>query len=225
MLFCQNVLFFANLCFFSWKSQCEACITKYFHVFATNYGLYRICRYLLIIGGGHEWESASLELIHAFDVEPSQWNTWSCHADPTHGFPRSRASFGCELLDNYVYIFGGRHYSKQRGEWALNSCWRLNLEDKTWERLNITLPIDVSFHTSCLSSSGYVYLFGGIGDYQKRINHLYRLRVFVPKLSELAWEKTTTCMKNLSKKQIPYLRQAGVPDKFITRLSWNGAMA
>ena len=176
-------------------------------------------RFLLIIGGGHEWESASLQQIHAFDTEENNWNTWVCQEDVTHGFPRSRSSFGCELLDNYIYIFGGRHYTKQGGEWALNSCWRLDLEQKAWERLNLTLPIDVYFHTSCLSSTGYVYLFGGISDDQKRINHIYRLRVFVPRLSEIAWEKITHCIKNLSKKHIPILTQAGVPGNFIHRLS------
>ena len=177
-------------------------------------------RYLLIIGGGHEWESASLQQIHAFDTEENNWNTLACHEDVTHGFPRSRSSFGCELLHNNIYIFGGRHYTKQGGEWALNSCWRLDLELKTWERLNLTLPIDVYFHTSCLSSAGYVYLFGGISDDQKRINHIYRLRVFVPRLSEIAWERITGCIKNLSKKHIPILTRAGVPGNFIHRLSW-----
>ena len=32
-------------------------------------------RFLLIIGGGHEWESASLQQIHAFDTEENNWNT------------------------------------------------------------------------------------------------------------------------------------------------------
>ena len=173
---------------------------------------------LLILGGGHEWESASLEHIYAYNIEENSWETLECKDDQQHGFPRSRASFGCILENDHIYIFGGRHYSKARGEWALGSCWKVCLNTLTWERLNLTLPIDVSFHTANLGPAGCVYLFGGIGDKQKRINHLYKLRLFMPKLSELSWERLTQSIPNLSLKHEEKLRLLGVPENFVARL-------
>ncbi len=179
-----------------------------------------VCRYLLVLGGGGQFLSKSLNVVHAYDLSTDQWETWKCQEDLQRGFPVSRASFACQLLDDYLYVLGGRHYMKQQGEWILNSCWQLNLDTLSWKRMHLSLPMDLSFPTSCVSPAGYIYLFGGIMDNDKRSKKLFRVRLFVPMLKEICWDFLTGQIKNISRKHIPSLKSAGIPDNFLNRLEW-----
>ncbi len=174
-----------------------------------------------MIGGGGQWESKTLEVLHAYDLDQDYWHVWKCEGDTQHGYPVSRSSFACELLQDNLCVFGGRHYTKNQGEWGLNSCWMLNLVTLRWQRMQLTLPLDLTFLTSCVDPAGHVYVFGGIRVDKKRSNALFRVRLYVPKLRELCWERVTASMKQawkLSKKHITTLRSLGVPEIFTDRL-------
>lgn len=107
---------------------------------------------------------------------------------------------------------------------AYRDMWRLNLRTLRWSMLRTAhFPKPLHFHDAAYSSSGLMYVFGGIEktkrDAPYRTNKAFKVWVKIPKLSEMCWEALTSLWPGLSKADGGVLRQAGVPERFMQRLA------
>ena len=136
-------------------------------------------------------------------------------------------------MGHFVYVFGGTHcfVEAENDEDVLrmveNCVWRLDLTTCRWQKMEISHPKPTFFHATCVDDAGNIYFHGGnsqIRNFGGRINHLYRLRVKIPSLSELCWVE---CLKNA--KDLKGLRHAsmdmqrqliklGYPANFLRRI-------
>ncbi|KAK2143745.1 hypothetical protein LSH36_816g00058 [Paralvinella palmiformis] len=174
-----------------------------------------------VLGGGHLAGAIGLEQFNVYHFETRTWSSKHTTADPKHGFPKSRSSFGCVQRDGWVVILGGRHYSVNVLDVlnvGLDDVWALELGSLQWTKLEIVLPKPMYFHTVSLAPSGMLYIYGGIVEHEQRSSDIYQLRLFAPTLAELAWQKLiekTDSFNNISRAD---LKNVGLPSGYIDRL-------
>ena len=83
---------------------------------------------------------------------------------------------------------------------------------------HLFLPFKNSFPTACLAPNGCVHLYGGIFSDWERSHKIFRALIFVPKLSEISFEKITTCLRSRSQLDVDVLKNIDIPSYFINRL-------
>ena len=174
-----------------------------------------------VLGGGHLAGAIGLEQLSTYHFETRTWSSVKTVADPKHGIPKSRSSFGCIQRGSWVVILGGRHYSVNVLDVlnvGLDDVWLLDLSSLQWSKMDIILPKPMYFHTVSLTPSGMLYIYGGIVEHEKRSSDIYRLQLFMPSLAELAWQKLieeTDSFNNINRED---LINIGLPLSYIDRL-------
>lgn len=101
-----------------------------------------------------------------YDIVSNKWSNVKTKRDKdTQHFPRPRRCHGLvqytdELTGTiYVVISGGFD-----GDRLLSDVWKLNLQTLTWTCLK-SLPRPIYFHSSTVTPSGRMFIFGGITKY------------------------------------------------------------
>ena len=172
-----------------------------------------------MIGGGHLSGAEPLHELHSFDFSSKSWTLLATSPDPHHGYPMSRSCFGCVQHGTHIIICGGRHYiTADLINEGLSDVWWLHLEAMQWNKLDISLPTPTFFHGMAITPSGCLYIFGGIANGEKRVADLYKLQIFLPTLSELAWNVVVEKIPEWRNISHQTLLQLGVPVSFVKRL-------
>ena len=178
------------------------------------------CR-LVLVGGGFERNCAKLDHIYLYYIDSNHWEKRETITNTQNLYPGPRACFACVLYEDWLYIFGGQCYSEDEDKETelLQDAWRLNLKSYQWEMLcHLFLPFKNSFPTACLAPNGCVHLYGGIFPDWERSDKIFRALIFVPKLSEISFEKIMTCLRSRNQLDVDALRNIGIPSHFINRL-------
>lgn len=190
---------------------------------------------LLMFGGGQSRCCFGLYEIPYFDLESRKWKELQTTPDPslTHnsqllddikkGVPMPRRCHSCVHYQNAVYVFGGR------AQEPFGDLWRLCLDTFQWTCLQRQQSsiIRLYFHSADVTSSGSMYVFGGVtwvNSVDVRTHAIYRVRLAVPSLQELAWDCLGDCLRSWCRHPqhlltLPQrLLEAGVPRQFVDRL-------
>ena len=161
----------------------------------------------------------SLERLHAFDFEREAWSLESTISDPDHGYPKPRSCFGCVQRGNIAVICGGRYYDMNMTKFeGTADIWTLTLNNLQWSKLGFDLPTATYFHGAGLSSTGMLYVYGGIVDGDMRTSKLYNTQLFFPKLAELSWQRVVESVPNLHTVPLDAIYELGIPHAFVNRL-------
>lgn len=184
----------------------------------------RVGNKLYIIGGGTgEWAFELME-IPMFDFENNTWSILTPKADDSGKdtiSPLPRKCHSAVQIDSpegpQVFVAGGSD-----GNSVFEDIWRLNISDLQWTLMQKTvLPHPLYFHSSAVTSSGCMYVFGGIEpkeDATSRNNILYKVWLCLPKLSEMCWEALLHFHPNIDQVDGRSLLNAGIPSHFVQRL-------
>lgn len=192
-------------------------------------GRYRheIIRYdtkLYIIGGGTgEWAFELME-IPMFDLETNTWKIIAAKADESGQGPQAPCARKCHSAVQVVtpdgvqvFVAGGSD-----GHTVFDDIWRLSIPDMQWTLMKKTaLPNPLYFHSSSVTTSGCMYIFGGIepkNDLAGRNNVLYKVWVTIPKLSEICFEALLNYHPNLDQVDKKALLRIGIPKHLVHRL-------
>ncbi|KAL4220108.1 Kelch domain-containing protein 10 [Mactra antiquata] len=175
---------------------------------------------LYVLGGGRLHHAEGLDKIYIYDTTHNHWTEALSLADPVHGYPSPRCSFGCAQDGKNVYISGGRHYNLTVDHKSLSDVWHLGLSTLQWTKLQMKLPKPLYFHSSEVSPAGHMYVFGGVHTDNFRAPYLYavRLPLTLPKLSELCWDKVCKMARKCNILTPSGLTELGVPWNFIDRV-------
>ena len=176
-----------------------------------------------VLGGGRLNNAEGLDKIHIYHFAQNHWTVQAAIADPIHGYPKARCSFGCAQENKNVYISGGRHYTPEIDHESLSDIWHLHLDTLRWTKLDITLPDPLYFHGSVASPSGHMYIFGGVHKDGFRSPYLYeaRLPLSVPKLAESCWDKVTRILNKNKAMKHDILVSLGIPWSFLERVNFS----
>lgn len=176
-----------------------------------------------VLGGGRLNNAEGLDKIHIYHFAQNHWTMRSTTADPVHGFPKARCSFGCAQEDKNVYISGGRHYTPEIDHESLSDIWHLHLDTLQWTKLDINLPDPLYFHGSVASPAGHMYIFGGVHKDGFRSPYLYdvRLPLTLPKLGELCWDRVTKLLNKNRAMKYDNLVSLGIPWSFLERVNFS----
>ncbi|VVC92686.1 kelch domain-containing protein 10 homolog [Leptidea sinapis] len=184
----------------------------------------RVKNKLYIISGGTGELAFDLIEIPMYDLETNTWSLLTSKPDDTMKdivTPLPRKCHGAVQIDTdsgvQVFVVGGTD-----GYAVFEDVWRLNVSDLQWHLMQKTvLPHPLYFHSATVTSSGCMYVFGGIEpkeDATCRNNKLYKVWLCVPKLSEICWEALLDCYPNLDQVSSGSLLDVGIPRHFINRL-------
>jgi len=69
--------------------------------------------------------------------------------------------FSLCYLNNFIYVIGGKSNLNN----VVGSCERYSIKENTWEKL-ASLKSKRYASTAVAVESGFIYLFGGRGDFQ-----------------------------------------------------------
>ncbi|XP_021185054.2 kelch domain-containing protein 10 homolog [Helicoverpa armigera] len=184
----------------------------------------RVGNKLYIIGGGTgDWAFELME-IPMFDFDNNTWRILTPKADDSSKdtiAPLPRKCHSAVQIESptgaQVFVAGGSD-----GQSVFEDIWRLNISDLQWTLMQKTvLPHPLYFHSSAVTSSGCMYVFGGIEpkeDAASRNNILYKVWLCVPKLSEICWEALLHFHPNLDQVDGRSLLNIGIPSEFVQRL-------
>lgn len=179
---------------------------------------------LYIIGGGTgDWAFELME-IPMFDIETKMWNMLVPKADDSSKdtiTPLPRKCHSAVQIDTptgvQVFVAGGSD-----GQSVFEDVWRLNMSNLQWNLMQKTvLPNPLYFHSSTVTSSGCMYVFGGIEPKERsasRNNILYKVWLCIPKLSEISWEALLHFHQHLDQMDRRTLLNIGIPIHFVDRL-------
>lgn len=176
-------------------------------------------------GGTADWAFELME-IPTFDLETRKWTTLFAKADdsaPVSIIPFSRKCHSAVQVSTptgvQVFVAGGYD-----GNVVFNNVWRLNLENLQWTLMKKSiLPNNVYFHSASVTSFGCMYIFGGIISKQTnmiwRSNDMYKMWIYIPKLSEMAWEALLHYCPDLGDTDRNSLLNLGIPKHFVDRVT------
>lgn len=184
----------------------------------------RVGNKLYIIGGGTGEFAFELMQIPMYDLDTNIWTILTPKADDTLKntlTPLPRKCHSAVQIDTpsgvQVFIVGGSD-----GQSMFEDVWRLNIPDMQWFIMRKTvLPYPLYFHSSTVTSSGCMYIFGGIETKDgliSRNNSLYKVWICIPKLSEICWEAILNFQPNLDQIEKKSLLNIGIPVHFVERL-------
>lgn len=177
-----------------------------------------------VIGGGTGDLAFELMEIPVFNLTTKSWTILSAKPDDSMTntiAPLPRKCHSAVQIDSpngvQVFVAGGSD-----GQAVFEDIWRLDIADLQWTLMKKTqLPHPLYFHSSTVTSSGCMYIFGGIEpkeDTNCRNNILYKVWLCIPKLSEICWEALTSFHPNLDQVDRNTLLNTGVPLHFVNRL-------
>ncbi len=101
---------------------------------------------------------------------------------------------------------------------ALDDIWALSVDTLLWKRLNCRLPKPTYFHSVALTQAGALYSYGGIVDGEVRSSDIHRYQLFLPPLSELAWQHVLRLVPDIHKMGRDLLLELGIPVNFVDRI-------
>ncbi|CAH0701668.1 unnamed protein product [Spodoptera exigua] len=179
---------------------------------------------LYIIGGGTGDQAFELMEIPMFDFDTKTWTILTPKADDSSKdtiTPLPRKCHSTVQIDTehgtQVFVAGGSD-----GQSVFEDIWRLNISDLQWTLMQKTvLPHPLYFHSSAVTSSGCMFVFGGIEpkeDATCRNNIMYKVWLCLPKLSEICWEALLHFHPNLDQVDSRTLLNIGIPSHFVRRL-------
>ncbi|CAH1645954.1 unnamed protein product [Spodoptera littoralis] len=179
---------------------------------------------LYIIGGGTGEQAFELMEIPIFDFDTKTWTILTPKADDSSKdtiTPLPRKCHSIVQIDTehgaQVFVAGGSD-----GQSVFEDIWRLNISDLQWTLMQKTiLPHPLYFHSSAVTSTGCMYVFGGIEpkeDATSRNNIMYKVWLCLPKLSEICWEALLHFHPNLDQVDSRTLLNIGIPSHFVQRL-------
>ncbi|XP_053685473.1 kelch domain-containing protein 10 homolog [Sabethes cyaneus] len=179
---------------------------------------------IYVIGGGTSDTAFSLASIPTFDLKKNIWTYTVTKPDPklpAPGVPSARKCHSCVQYktDNGTEIVIAGGYD---GRLYYGDIWKLNLSSFEWRLMQkSSLPYPLFFHGAAASSSGCMYIFGGIKlsvTNNVRTNVIYKMWATIPKLSEICWEAIVHYSPSLTKTSKQKLLQIGIPAKFVERI-------
>ncbi|OQR75890.1 kelch domain-containing protein 10-like [Tropilaelaps mercedesae] len=172
---------------------------------------------IYVFGGGTPHYVYGFDMLPALDLKTSRWihqptkgwrNPHSGHLEVPK--PRRCHSVVQSACGNWIVLAGG----VDRNE-TLDDIWKLHLPTLRWHRYNCRLPKKLYFHSAAMTTTGCMYVFGGVLDsYQHRSNDLYAMNVSVPTLQELALDIAMRTYPRLKMMDENQLNQIHIP-KFI----------
>lgn len=180
-------------------------------------------------GGGTSGISFSLENLPVFDLIDRQWSFIQTNPDPIHNYPVSRKFHSVfPFSDNQIVIFGGAHTNPEsfRHTVVNDNIWTFDFTKFEWSRLTLSMPRPTYFHAAALNEHGEIWSHGGLASTQTllysetRITTLYKIHIYVPKLSEICWNLTLNSISN----RIEFLndrslfRKLQIPKRFSQRV-------
>lgn len=177
--------------------------------------------HIYILGGGTREHTFDLEKVPAFDFTRNKWTTIRTKSDPNAkdngGYPEPRKFHSCVqqcTADGIEVIIAGGFQSDAI---QFDDIWKLNLRTYQWTRYAQTkLPRKLHFHDAAIANNGCMYVFGGISG--TRNNHLHKMWLKIPKLSDMCWEALQHYHPALSKAEKTTLLQAGVPHNYAAQV-------
>ncbi|CAH1784192.1 unnamed protein product [Owenia fusiformis] len=170
---------------------------------------------LYIFGGGRADESYGFENLPAYDLLKLRWQEVKTTGDGKHGFPQPRKCHSCIQQDNELYMCGGYNGIEIFGDF-----WKFNLDEMKWTKLEATMPKPVYFHSTSLTKSGCMYIYGGVTHIDDiRTSHIYRVWLKIPKLSELSWQNITHTVADIENQDKSHLLQLGIPIQYLDRIN------
>lgn len=175
---------------------------------------------IYVFGGGTTMISYGFKKVPVFDIINRKWVKIKTYPDLriAEGFPQPRRCHGCVTNGSYVYICGGYD-----GVTVFSDIWKINLPTMQWTKLRQSLPRPVYFHSTALSPSGQMFIFGGvtsIGE-NKRTSNLYSVWLTIPPLKELAWLAVQHYAPNLSSIPKEKLLECGIPVSCLERIDFS----
>ncbi|XP_053625859.1 kelch domain-containing protein 10 homolog [Plodia interpunctella] len=187
--------------------------------------LARIGENLYIIGGGTgDWAYDLMEL-PVFNLKTKTWTILTPKPDDSTRdilMPLPRKCHSAVQISTpsgeQVFVAGGTD-----GQAVFEDIWRLNLSDLQWNLMQKTvLPHPLYFHSSAVTSTGCMYVFGGIEPRENatsRNNILYKVWLCIPSLSEICWEALLNFYPNLDKIDRSKLISLGIPLHLVHRIN------
>lgn len=136
--------------------------------------------------------------------------------------PRPRKCHSAVQIDTpsgvQVFVAGGSD-----GAQVFEDMWRLDVAKLQWTLMKKSmLPNPLYFHSSTVTSSGCMYIFGGIepkNEATSRNNILYKVWLCIPKLSEICFEALMHFHPNLDQLDNKTLLNIGIPKYLVKRMS------
>lgn len=100
-----------------------------------------------------------------FHIKDLKWEEFK-----TNDAPPERSNHACTILDDVMYIFGGKDLDNNK----MDDLWALDLKTKQWKQCdqNGDRPIERS-GASLVGYKGYLILFGGIFELTKELGDCY----------------------------------------------------
>lgn len=185
----------------------------------------RVGNKLYIIGGGTVDTAFELMNIPMFDLDTNRWTVVNAKPDEQDYEitvnPRPRKCHSAVQIDTpsgvQVFVAGGSN-----GVAVFEDIWRLNVTNLQWTLMRKSvLPNPLYFHSSTVTSSGCMYIFGGIepkNEATSRNNILYKVWLCVPKLSEICFEALLHFHPNLDQLDSKSLLGTGLPRHLVQRI-------
>ncbi|GBP14517.1 Kelch domain-containing protein 10 homolog [Eumeta japonica] len=179
---------------------------------------------LYVIGGGTGAWAFELMEMPVFDLKTKTWSMETPKGDDSFKgpiCPMPRKCHSAVQIDTpngaQVFVVGGTD-----GNLAFQDIWRLQLPEMQWTIMRkCVLPKPIYFHSATVTSSGCMYIFGGIESDELegvRTNNLYKIWLSIPKLSEICWEAVVHYNPVLARYGKTRLAEAGIPLRFVQRL-------
>jgi hypothetical protein len=113
--------------------------------------------------------------------------TWSILDDKSISIPPTRQDATIwQATPNNILLFGGINGGKFYGD-----LWSFNLLNKNWESLgSLSGPSPRSAFSSCQTSTGYLFLFGGTNDVQPIFNDIWQYGPYTTKtiVDQIDWK-------------------------------------
>lgn len=177
--------------------------------------------HIYILGGGTREHTFDLEKVPAFDFTRNKWTTIRTKSDTNAkdngGYPEPRKFHSCVqqcTTDGIEVIIAGGFQSDAI---QFDDIWKLNLRTYQWTRYAQTkLPKKLHFHDATIANNGCMYVFGGISG--SRNNHLHKMWLKIPKLSDMCWEALQHYHPTLSKAEKTTLLQVGIPQNYAAQV-------
>lgn len=185
----------------------------------------RVGNKLYIIGGGTVDLSYELMNLPVFDLDTHKWDKVILKSDDQDSQInvnlQPRKCHSAVQIDTpsgvQVFVAGGSN-----GLSIFNDIWRLDTTNLQWTLMRKSvLPNPLYFHSSTVTPSGCMYIFGGIepkNQAASRNNILYKVWLCVPRLSEICFEAIMHYHPNLHNIDSKTLLNTGVPQHLVQRM-------
>jgi len=111
--------------------------------------------------------------VHKFNFTRGEWTI--VQFDEKDPQPVARAGHAAVLVDDNMYIFGG----KNNDDFMMNDMWRLNLTTNRWEHLKCNdteAPRGRAGHSMAVYNN-HIIVFGGLYEITREMNDMYVFNV------------------------------------------------